>query len=347
MTVSSDKVTNTSSNTSCNSCVSTKNWSIENRVFHIIDASEIELRPAEIARKLHAPKKPTRGQYTTVRCAIRKLLDKGLILQPYLGAYCNKITYGVRFVPLAVHNISLRSFVCQDVKSWEKDEFIGGVKIHVCFGQERRKVSGYIACDVGGMSHDACLLALNRWFDIVQDHLAFQLNDLQILTFELNKDYHGLRIDGVQCVTRTDLYGMIERVYQKEENLVRKEQKTVTPMSVNKFEEAISKGFNEHSNAQANFELKQEVKGNSEALKFTNSRLMGLERLIEGMYKNKVSDLDKTKYIENEVSALRSDVNMLTVNLGRLTDVLHQVFNLDGNSQAPKGNALGGAKYVS
>ena len=66
----------------------------------------------------------------------------------------------------------LRSFVCQDVKSWEKDEFIGGVKIHVCFGAERRKISGYIACDVGGMSHDACLLALNRWFDIVQDHLG-------------------------------------------------------------------------------------------------------------------------------------------------------------------------------
>ena len=342
----SDNSTNTRSNTSDNSYLCSHSWSVEARVFHIIDASEIELRPAEIARKLHAPKKPTSGQYASVRVFCRKLLEKGKILQPYLGSYCNKITYGVRFVPLAVHNISLRSFVCQDVKSWEKDEFVGGVKIHVCFGSERHKISGYIACDVGGMSHDACLLALNRWFDIVQDHLGFQLNDLQILTFELNKDYHGLRIDGVQCVTRTDLYGMIERVYQKEENLVRKEQKTVTPMSVNKFEEAISKGFNEHSNSQANFELKQEVKGNSEALKFTNSRLMGLERLIEGIYKNKVSDLDKTKFIESEVSGLRSDVNMLTVTLGKLTDVLHQVFNIDA-SQGPKVEAPGGTKYVS
>ena len=343
----SDNSTKTHSNTSDNSYLCSHSWSVEARVFHIIDASEIELRPAEIARKLHAPKKPTSGQYASVRVFCRKLLEKGKILQPYLGSYCNKITYGVRFVPLAVHNISLRSFVCQDVKSWEKDEFVGGVKIHVCFGSERHKISGYIACDVGGMSHDACLLALNRWFDIVHNHLAFQLNDLQILTFELNKDYHGLRIDGVQCVTRTDLYGMIERVYQKEENLVRKEQKTVTPMSVNKFEEAISKGFNEHSNSQANFELKQEVKGNSEALKFTNARLMGLERLIEAIYKNKVSDLDKTKFIESEVSALRSDVNMLTVNLGKLTDVLHQVFNLGGNSQDPKREAAGGTKYVS
>lgn len=340
MAFSSDKSTNTSSNTSLNSCVSRRSWSIENRVFHVIDASEIELRPAEIARKLHAPKKPTRGQYTTVRGVIRKLLEKGLILQPYIGAYCNKITYGVRFIPLAVHNISLRSFVCQDVKSWEKDEFTGGVKIHVCFGSERRKISGYIACDVGGMSHDACLLALNRWFDIVQDHLGWQLSDLQILTFECNKDYHGVRIDGVLCVTKTDLFGMIERVYQKEENLVRKEQKTVVPMSVNKFEEAISKGFNETSNSQANFELKREVKGNSDALKFNNSRMLSMERLLEGIYKNKVADVEKVRCLEGEVSALRSDIS-------KLTAALSQVFNLEGDPKSQASVGVGGKEYVS
>jgi hypothetical protein len=246
----------------------------------------------------------------------------------------------VRFIPLAVHNISLRSFVCQDVKSWEKDEFIGEVKIHVCLGAERRKVSGYIACDVGGMSHDACLLALNRWFDIVQDHLSFQLNDLQILTFELNKDYHGMRIDGVVCITRTDLYGMIERIYQKEENLVRKEQKTVTPMSVNKFEEAISKGFNESSNAQANFELKQEVKGNSDALKYTNSRLLEMGHLLEGIYKHRISDVDKTRQIEGEVSALRCDIE-------KLTATLVTVFNLEGGAKGQPSKGLGDSSYVS
>jgi len=262
----SDKVTKTSSNTSLNCCVSKRSWSIENRVFHVIDASDIELRSAEIARKLYAPKKPTRGQYTTVRVCIRKLLDKGPNSATTHWSILQQNHLRSGFVPLCVHNISLRSFVCQDVTSWEKDESIGGVKIHVCFGSERRKISGYIACDVGGMSHNACLLALNRWFDIVQDHLGWQLNDLQILTFDCNKDYHGVRIDGVVCVTKTDLFGMIERVYQKEENLVCKEQKTVVPMSVNKFEEAISNGFNDSANSQANFEIKGEVKGNSDAL---------------------------------------------------------------------------------
>ena len=205
-------------------------------------------------------------------------------MQPYPGSYCNKITYGVRFDPLSVHNISLRSFVCQDVKHWEKDEFVGGVKIHVCFGSERRKISGYIACDVGGMSHDACLLALNRWFDLVNDRLGFQLNDLEILTFECNKDYHGIRLDGVQCITKIDLYGMVERVYQKEEALVRKERKITKPMSVNRFEQAISKGFADTERSQHAFELREEVKRNTEALKYANSRLLQLERLNEAMF---------------------------------------------------------------
>jgi hypothetical protein len=280
----SDNTANTPTNRCCNSWHSSKPRGIEALTYQIIDASEVELKPCEIARKIHAPRKPTPGQYSTVRFFCSKLLQKGLIIQPYPGAYCNKITYGVRFVPLSVHNISLRSFVCHDVKHWEKDEIVGGVKIHVCFGSERRKISGYIACDVGGMSHDACLLALNRWFDLVNDHLGFQLNDLEILTFECNKDYHGIRLDGVQCITKIDLYGMVERVYQKEEALVRKERKITKPMSVNRFEQAISKGFVDTERSQHAFELREEVKRNTEALKYANSRLLQLERLNEAMF---------------------------------------------------------------
>jgi hypothetical protein len=183
-------------------------------------------------------------------------------------------------------------------------------------------------------------LALNRWFDIVQDHLGWQLNDLEILTFECNKDYYGVRIDGVLCVTKTDLFGMIERVYQKEENLVRKEQKNLVPMSVNKFEEAISKGFNDTANSQANFELKREVKGNSDALKFNNSRLLGVERLLEGLCKNRISEVDKTKHLELEVSALRSDIE-------KLTSTLVTVFNLENAAKDPALKGSGDSKYVS
>ena len=259
-------------------------FSVEERVLKAIDESQIELTPLEIARKVHAKR-------STVRVIIRKLLDKGFVLQPYPGAYCNKITYGLRFVPLCVHNISLRSFVCKDVLHWETDEVVGRVKLHVCFGSERRKISGFVACDAG-MSHDACLFALHRWFDLAEKHLGRSLADLELLTFEANKDYYGVRIDGVQCVTKKGLFDMVERLYQKEENLVRKEWKVNQAMSVNQFEVAISQGVAGHDNAQANFELVQEVRRVAEALKFTNSRLLSVEKLQEAMYRKLVSEVE-------------------------------------------------------
>ena len=354
MASSSDNSANTSSNLGCNSCVSDKwkkvsgrGYSIEAKAYHIIDASEVELTPAEITRKIHDdgsenwnPKMIRPGQYTTVRVVCARLLQKGLVIQPYPGAYCNKITYGVRFVPLAVHNVRLHSNLCQNVKHWEIDEVVGGVKISVVFGKERRKVSGFISCDIGGMSHDACLLAVNRWFDIVEHHLGWELTDLVLTTFELNKDSAGVRIDGVQCITKRDLYGMIERTYQKEESLVRKEWKVSKPMSINKFEEALQKGLASMDSAQSVSELKKEVKLVGEAMKFNNSRMLGLERLAEAQFKSKTVEVDKVQNIEKELAALRFD-------FGKLSSILSQAFNLEGDAKNPAAKGSGDSKYVS
>ena len=198
---------------------------------------------------------------------------KGRFVSPILELTAAKSPTGCDLSPLSVHNITLRSFVCQDIAHWEKNEAVGGVKIHVCFGSERRKVTGYIACDIGGMSHDACLLALNRWFDLVNSRLGFQLNALEILTFECNKDYRGIRIDGAQCITRTSFCGMIDRIYQKEDAMVRAECKVITPVSVNKLEHAIG-NFEGFQSAQQLYEIKREVRLNTEAVKFNNSRLL-------------------------------------------------------------------------
>jgi hypothetical protein len=105
------------------------------------------------------------------------------------------------------------------------------------------------------------------------------VSDVELLTFECNKDYYGVRIDGIQCVTKEDLYVMVERVYQKEENPVHKEWKVAESMSVNAFEAATKKGIGEHDRVQSFFELKEEAKRVSEAIKFTNSRLHELEKL--------------------------------------------------------------------
>jgi hypothetical protein len=80
---------------------------------------------------------------------------------------------------------------------------------------------------------------------------------------------------------KKDLYGMIERTYQKEESLVRKEWKISKPMSINKFEEALQKGLARMDSAQSVCELKKEVRVVGEALKFNNSWVLDAETLAD------------------------------------------------------------------
>lgn len=84
-------------------------------------------------------------------------------------------------------------------------------------------------------------------------------------------------------------------------------------MSVNAFEAAIKKGIGEHDRVQTSFELKEEVKRVSEAVKFANSRLCKLEKLNTTMF-----------------SALTKRVDFAA-----------------SNQEAPKGSEKSGASYVS
>jgi len=65
-----------------------------------------------------------------------------------------------------------------------------------------------------------------------------------------------------------------------------------------------------------------------------------MERLLECLYKNRVTDVDKTKHLELEVSALRSDIE-------KLTTTLVLVFNLENDAKNPALVSSGESKYVS
>jgi hypothetical protein len=264
---------------------SDKHYSLEKRILNIINEASLELTPLGIAEKLREKYPDFQINRSSIRKFCRRMLEKNLLLQPYPGAYCNKVTYGMRFVPLTVHNVSLRVSLSEDIDSWVKDEFVGDVKVHVCFGSERRKVSGYIANDFG-MGKDACLFAIHRWFDIAEGHLGRALPEpLELTSFEQNRDFGGLRIDGVQCVTKKGLDGMIERVYQKEEGLVRAEHKVSKSMTFTEFESLLQGGVPGYNQTQAQFALMQQVGALTEALKFTNSRLIEIERQNQALMK--------------------------------------------------------------
>jgi hypothetical protein len=254
-----------------NSCCNSLYLYSQEKILKVIDESEIELSPAAIFQELKKKYPDWRIKPSTVRCQLRRLHSKGKIIQPYPGAYCNKITYGVRFVPLLVHNIALSVQLTEDVLHWERTEVVGGVKVYVCFGSERRKVSGKISCDAG-MSKAACLFAVHRWLDVDESHLGHSLPETLIITsFEQNRDYVGCRFDGdLRCVTKEGLFGVIERVNQKDENVIRVEHKVNKAMSFGEFESLLQGGVTGYNAIQLTFLMLQKVDKLTDAVKFLN-----------------------------------------------------------------------------
>jgi len=246
------------------------------RILKLILESEIELTPLQISQN-------TKINRSTTRNYLRKLLTQGKIVQPYKSAYCSKITHGMIFVPLRFHNLVLTSSVSWLGFSDDVVEWVGGVKVRVQFGLQRRKVTGRISCDVG-MDKHATLFALQRFFDIVKERSGHDLDVVTVKTMESNRDFQGVRIDGaIHCLTRKGLFGVIERIYQKEESVVRVEQKTVKPMRLEEFEALLHGGVPHYNIEQGQFTLVQEIRRLTEAQKFINEQVMILTRAVKAL----------------------------------------------------------------
>ena len=260
-------------NSSCNSYVSPS--SKKTRILDVILASEIELSPHELASK-------TKINHSTVRGYCRQLLQEGKIVQPYKGAYCSKITHGMIFVPLRVHNVILSVDAPWLGFSDDVVEWVGDVKVRVQFGLERRRLTGRISCD-GGMDRNAVVFALHRCYDIMQKRTGRPVENVTVKTFEVNRDFQGVRIDGAKCYTVKGLFDVLERIYQKEESVVRTEHKVTKSMTVDEFQALMQGGVTGFNLQQAVFALTQQVRELTEAQKFTNEKMMQILRVQEAI----------------------------------------------------------------
>lgn len=152
-------------------------------------------------------------------------------------------------------------------------ERTGSVKVRAQFGLQRGKITGRISCDAG-MDKNAVLFALNRAFDIVKERSGHDLENVTLKTFEMNRDVHGIRLDGFKCYTKKGLFGMIERIYQKEEDVVRHEHKITAPMTLDEFEILMRGGVTGYNLQQAAYAIIQEQRKSQEIQKFANRELL-------------------------------------------------------------------------
>ncbi len=198
----------------------------------------------------------------------------------------------MRFLPLKVHNIIFTVEEAGVVEHWEWKEAVGLVALKVVFGTEHDKVSCFISCDVG-MDRNTCLFALEKCIKVIESRLGHVLEDVVVRTFEANKDYSGARLDGVHCLTVKGLFDVVERVYQKEENLVRHELKVSQPTSLEQFIGLLNGGVSQYQMNQAVFSIIQELKTVAEAVKSNTGHVCDLAKVTEAMFNHQVKELKK------------------------------------------------------
>jgi hypothetical protein len=193
------------------------------------------------------------------------------------------------------------------------------VKIFVQFGVRNKQVSGFIANDRPGMDCNTLIMAFNRVYDVVELVTGHVLSaEIVLTTFETNRDFLGRRLDGqITCLTKQELFEVLEKVYQKEEDVVRSELKVTRNWKVESAVRVLKGQYPTVSASQGLYEVKKGLEAVGWRLQFFSGELVEINRrsdFFAGDVRDKVDGLGK-----------RLDV--LEGDLVRMVDILEKVLN--------------------
>lgn len=249
-------------------------------VLATVEDSSVSLSPKQIHEILS---KNWHITPSTVRKYVRRLLRENRIVQPHPGYYCSRITFNVIVGELRVHNIRFcvrANFLRRFEKICDVEEFIGDVRVFIQFGKQRRKLSGQVSVKKGsrsrGLVKDTLLFALNRVLDLMEHYTGYTLVDgFGLTSFETNRDYPGKRLDGkIACLTKKQLFDVIERVYQKDDDIVRVERKVSQDLTVEAAVSLLRGNLPDSNVAQGLMVLTKRVDGINNRVGFGNRELV-------------------------------------------------------------------------
>ena len=256
-------------------------------IIELLEKEGTKSFPQEIAEELKLNR-------STVRNYLRDLAKNGHIVRLPEGRYCSKGTYGV-LNPLELHNARLHCNA-DFLRDWEKIEDVieeyGDVKILVIFG----KYNGQITVNISnskGMNRDTVVLAFSRARRTVKEKTGFEIKSFVVTTIEANRDFVGKRLDnryGLRCFTVGQFEGFLERIYQREPNVVRVETKCSRPMSEDELFASLRQGSLEYvKNSEVVYRQNERIEALTKAIKFLNARIVGVENSQEGLLRNQIN----------------------------------------------------------
>ncbi len=250
----------------------------ERRILEYIDSIGFEETPKDIATKLGM-------NHNSVKVYLRRLLERNFVYQPHRGYYASKknlVTLdthpggrvtGVSEVALPkIHNIRL------------KIEGLIGV------GLVREIELGSASATVTGSENDVANVMVDCYPGVSLDYAGFKLlmaslrnalsvpknAPIYVTSFELNHDFAGIQLDGCKSMTLRAFDGSFERLYNKYRNVVRREVRPVGKTSPEAISALLRGGVTGYNLLQLVSLLINEIRGYTEAQKYTNRILSDL-----------------------------------------------------------------------
>jgi len=228
---------------------------------------------------------------SSVRTALFRLVNKGHIVRVKRGFYkwatdtdISETRHGVG-APLRVHNVIVVCRVPKDVNVSKPSEgeyvlSVGDVRFRFSCGVKRRKVTVRVSCN-NGLDFREFVFAVELVRSYVLRLYGFEPSesDLQVVSCEFNQDYQGLRLDGVKCLTASDLKGVLARIYQKTENIVRSEVK-VGKTSTKAIYALLKGGVTSYNIVQGLYMLVRRVEDLVEGIKYLNQVNLEVRELL-------------------------------------------------------------------
>jgi hypothetical protein len=180
---------------------------------------------------------------------------------------------------LLVHSVQLRWTLPTFVDFKPVDEKIGDVTIKVGRDLKRRLYSGFIGHQVG-MNLDLFRTSLEIYRLKLKELIgSVPSNDeLQAINVQFNRDFQGLRLEGLQAMTVTSILGVLERFYNKNQGLRTEIQ--VGPISVRDIEVLLRGGVTGYNLVQSNFALLKEIRNLKEVWIKQTPYLSNIYRLL-------------------------------------------------------------------
>jgi len=230
----------------------------------------------------------------SVRARLSELRRRGRVVRPFHGFYLiDEVDGGV--LPRVQNLVVVGDVVCGCVVEHERVERVwGGLRVFVEFGVRFNRVSWVLACG-GGV--DLVGLRLCRAFvEALVECRGLVVGVWFVHNVEQLRDFMGVRLDGLSCLTLDALDSFLEKVYERDCG-VRREVRSSRVRGLDELVGLLQGDVPEYMVVRGLHLLQEDVAGMRGGLDRVVDHVVALNRIVKAQRRSRRYDKDRGCYV--------------------------------------------------